>query len=182
MREIIIRYAEKGEKWTVPLTTADRVARYAFDALELQEGAPDRESLIVVPVDPSYYPVGFVRVEGTTDAVICPPETVLGTPLRMGVTRFFMAHVHPDGNVAPSDDDIITTHQIRQGAQLVGLHCCGHVVIGSNGHYHSILTHTRGTLDLDAMKAGHQTDLTPQIEVVSAIELQAERFSMLELD
>jgi len=161
MREIIIRYKDSGQHWPTALDTADRLARYAFEALALHEGTPDRETLIIIPVDPSYNPLGFVRVEGTTDAVLCAPETILGTTLRVGAVGFFMAHCHPDGNPTPSDADLVATQVVQQGAQIVNVHCHGHLVICSNGMWHSILTYKRGTLDVDAIREGHAVDLQP---------------------
>ena len=183
MREVIIRYRDTGDAWPTPLDSAERLARYSFEALQLAYGDIDRETLIVIPASATYQPLCFARIEGAAGNVMAPPETVLGTPLRLGAQNFFMAHCHPSGDPTPSEPDLHVTNVLRNLATVLGLHMCGHLVIASNGMYHSILSHTRGTLDVDAIRAGHVVVPPEEFRAAErAVYDPADRFKMLELD
>ena len=55
------------------------------------------------------------------------------------MSTFILVHTHPSGDVTPSMNDIKTTKDIKNGAELLGLKLLDHVIIG-DGNYKSILT------------------------------------------
>lgn len=59
--------------------------------------------------------------------------------LKTGMSTFILVHNHPSGDVTPSMNDIKTTKDIKNGAELLGLKLLDHVIIG-DGNYKSILT------------------------------------------
>lgn len=49
-----------------------------------------------------------------------------------GCVAFVLAHNHPSGDPEPSADDADLTRRVIDGARLLGLQCCDHVVVTPN--------------------------------------------------
>ena len=184
MREIIITYKDTGPTWDTPLLTTALGARYMFEALGLTRGQPSRETCIVTPLDDFGHPLGNYPVHGFEEGVGCPARLVFRVVLQMGVSQFLMSHCHPSGDPTPSAADIKTTNALVTLGNLHDISMAGHIVLGHTGMYHSILTHSRGTLDVDAICAEldgpKQTNLAPT--PTRNDYDPADRFRALELD
>lgn len=57
---------------------------------------------------------------------------------------FVVFHNHPSGNTTPSKEDMITTNEIANGADLLGMTLLDHIIIGQYG-YHSFLENDEWT-------------------------------------
>ena len=60
--------------------------------------------------------------------------------IRQAAAACVVAHNHPSGDPAPSDDDLALTVRLREVGELVGIPVLDHVVIGSGG-FTSIAEH-----------------------------------------
>lgn len=62
-------------------------------------------------------------------AAVCP-SVVLRAALARGTPSFLVFHTHPSGDPTPSAEDLAFTRRLAEGASLVGLHLCDHLIIG----------------------------------------------------
>lgn len=76
---------------------------------------------------------------GNTFSAHIEPKRIFEEILKTGMSTFILVHNHPSGDVTPSMNDIKTTKDIKNGAELLGLKLLDHVIIG-DGNYKSILT------------------------------------------
>ena len=76
---------------------------------------------------------------GTVDKTILHPREIFRQAIRLGAVSVIVAHNHPSGDPAPSDEDIAETKRLREVGDLVGIPLDDHVVIGRNGLHVSIL-------------------------------------------
>ena len=58
------------------------------------------------------------------------PREVFAPALATRATALVIAHNHPSGDPQPSEHDIALTHQLAQGAAILGIQLLDHVVIG----------------------------------------------------
>lgn len=70
---------------------------------------------------------------GTANHVIVYPAEVARLALLRRATAVIIAHNHPGGDPAPSEDDVAMTHQIRAALDSVGLIFHDHVVVARSG-------------------------------------------------
>jgi DNA repair protein RadC len=88
------------------------------------------ERTVVVACDNSG---GLVRVspltDGSADRSLLPVREVLTAVLAVGATSFAVAHNHPSGSLAPSQQDTEATAGLRRAAVTVGLRFLDHVIL-----------------------------------------------------
>ncbi|WP_437331659.1 JAB domain-containing protein [Sorangium sp. So ce394] len=63
---------------------------------------------------------------------------VLRAALELGAVAFVMAHNHPSGDPAPSEDDVALTHAIEHAAHLIGVPLQDHVIVTPAGRFASV--------------------------------------------
>jgi DNA repair protein RadC len=73
--------------------------------------------------------------EGTPTQATVYIRRVLEEALRASAAAIVLVHNHPSGSPTPSPGDDETTHDLAEGARLIGLVLIDHVIIGETGHY-----------------------------------------------
>ncbi|WP_438022006.1 JAB domain-containing protein [Sorangium sp. So ce233] len=63
---------------------------------------------------------------------------VLRAALELGAVAFVMAHNHPSGDPAPSEEDVELTHEIEHAAHLIGVPLHDHVIVTPAGRFTSV--------------------------------------------
>jgi DNA repair protein RadC len=97
-----------------------------------------RERLLVIVCDAANRPLRTVVVaDGALDRCQFPVREVLNAVLRFDGRAFALAHNHPDGDIAPSEQDEVATSSVASAARVVGLRFLGHVVV--NGRSWSVV-------------------------------------------
>lgn len=76
-----------------------------------------------------------IIAEGTPTQAVVYVRRVLEEALRASAAAIVLVHNHPSGNPEPSPGDDETTHDLENGARLIGLVLIDHVIIGETGHY-----------------------------------------------
>ncbi|AUX24066.1 DNA repair protein [Sorangium cellulosum] len=66
------------------------------------------------------------------------PADVLRAALELGAVAFVMAHNHPGGDPAPSDDDVVLTREVEHAAHLIGVPLQDHVIVTPAGRFASV--------------------------------------------
>ncbi|WP_437643634.1 JAB domain-containing protein [Sorangium sp. So ce362] len=63
---------------------------------------------------------------------------VLRAAIELGAVAFVLAHNHPGGDPAPSDDDVELTREIEHAAHLIGVPLQDHVILTPAGRFASV--------------------------------------------
>ena len=71
---------------------------------------------------------------GTATETLASPRDIFREVLRQGATRIIVAHNHPTGCVEPSEEDLILTGQLLQGAQFLCIPLLDHLILGDGNH------------------------------------------------
>ena len=87
---------------------------------------------------------------GTIDAVIAHPREVFAGAVADMAAGIVVAHNHPSGDPAPSQQDVATTQQLIAAGQILGVRLYDHVIVARRRHYSFrangmiVETHTNG--------------------------------------
>jgi DNA repair protein RadC len=73
--------------------------------------------------------------QGTIDQSAVYPRNVFAAALRRKASGLVLAHNHPDGPPAPSEDDVRLTRQLFVAGRLMGIPVHEHIIIGRDGHF-----------------------------------------------
>lgn len=81
---------------------------------------------------------------GSLTASIVHPREVFAPAIREKAAAIIVAHNHPSGDPAPSQEDLAVTARLQEVGRLVGIELLDHVVIGDPGY---VSLRERGHLD-----------------------------------
>ncbi len=73
---------------------------------------------------------------GSLNSSLVHPREVFRSAIINGAAAVILAHNHPSGDPAPSDEDLQITKRLCEVGKIVGIRCLDHIVIG-NGRYFS---------------------------------------------
>jgi DNA repair protein RadC len=148
----LVRVAGVGQARSARIVAAFELGRRAVEMAAAPErrvlGAEDvyarlrarlsglaQEVFIVLALDSRNAIVDEIEVaRGCLTAVEVHPREVFRPLIRQSAAAAVVAHNHPSGNPAPSDDDIALTRRLRQVGELVGIPILDHVVIGRSDY------------------------------------------------
>jgi len=74
---------------------------------------------------------------GTLSGALVHPRELYRIAIRLGGAALIVAHNHPSGDPAPSDDDIILTKRLAEAGKILGIDFLDHIIIG-DGRYSSL--------------------------------------------
>jgi DNA repair protein RadC len=72
---------------------------------------------------------------GTLTANLVNPREVFRLAVMKGVAELIFVHNHPSGEVEPSEDDLIITHRLVRGGELLGIEVYDHIIIGKDKYF-----------------------------------------------
>lgn len=94
------------------------------------------ESFLSVALDAKNRILGYHEVaRGSTSACPVIPSDTFRYPLITGASSIILAHNHPSGQSAPSDEDVAMTRKLREAGQLLGLPVLDHLIVTVDGYY-----------------------------------------------
>ena len=73
--------------------------------------------------------------EGTVDRAAVYPRRVIEAALRRGAFALVLAHNHPNGSVAPSDQDKLLTRAVVLAAETVNIRVADHLIVSAQGTF-----------------------------------------------
>lgn len=76
-----------------------------------------------------------VLAVGSVNQSIIMPRDVFAVIKNHPVVFFILAHNHPTGDVQPSTDDVIFTHEMQKAGMILGVELLDHVIVGKNNHF-----------------------------------------------
>ncbi len=74
---------------------------------------------------------------GTANETCAHPRDIFREVIKQGAIKLIIAHNHPSGNTEPSQEDILLTEKLLQGAQFLHIPILDHLILG-NGDYQSL--------------------------------------------
>jgi DNA repair protein RadC len=93
-----------------------------------------RERLVVISCDAALRVLGADAVsDGAADQTLFPLREIIVAVLRRDGTSFALAHNHPSGDPAPSEEDLLATREVAAAAVTAGLRFLDHVVVTQDG-------------------------------------------------
>ena len=75
--------------------------------------------------------------EGTANSVLMDPDVIVDLAVRYKAKYVALMHNHPDGNILPSNEDVIITHRIMKKLKFWDIKLMDHVIFGGNENYFS---------------------------------------------
>ena len=96
----------------------------------------DREKLLVVCLDTKNQPINICTVSvGTLNSSLVHPREVFKTAILSNSNQIMLAHNHPSGISAPSNEDKAMTIIIKDAGVILGIELIDHIIIGSNEYF-----------------------------------------------
>lgn len=72
---------------------------------------------------------------GLLNVSLAHPREVFAGPLQDRAASIIIAHNHPSGIAAPSNEDVKTTQQLVAAGLLLGVRLQDHIIVTSKSHY-----------------------------------------------
>lgn len=133
---------------SVPFTTKIcSTPRQAADLFRAFVGDSDREHLIAIFLDTQNRFLGLHTVSiGTLDYSVVHPREVFKAAILSNASSLVLAHNHPSGESAPSEEDVRITLELQKAGELLDIPLMDHIVVGE-ASYASFME--MGLLDYD---------------------------------
>ncbi|WP_432738003.1 RadC family protein [Maridesulfovibrio sp. FT414] len=132
MREFWTRIAEEPMRTGEILSTPEAVWHGAMARI----GNLSREEFWIALVNNGNKVIYWNRMsEGTVDKTAVYPREVVALALRHNAAGVVLAHNHPGGSTAPSQDDLALTMDIASLCLDMGVRLLDHVIVTVDGFY-----------------------------------------------
>jgi len=128
-RTCLVKEESDGDGTGAPtaLHNSENAYRYIRSGLENK----DREVLVVILLDIKNVPIGVNLVSiGSLGRSIAQPREVYKAAILASAKSIVLAHNHPSGDPAPSEEDIKTTQQLKQAGDILGVSVLDHIIVG----------------------------------------------------
>lgn len=114
----------------------DRSIRSPEDAAKLLRPLlqdADREHFLVVCLDTKNQVNSITTCHvGTLNASVVHPREVFKTAVLGNAASILVAHNHPSGSAAPSQEDISVTKRISEAGEVLGIELLDHLIIAGD--------------------------------------------------
>lgn len=91
------------------------------------------ECVFMVSLNSKFRPLGLFEIShGSVNLSICNPREIFIRALLCGATNIIIAHNHPSGDTAPSDDDVNTYCRVKEAGELIGVNLLDSLIIGDD--------------------------------------------------
>lgn len=126
---------ESGKRYNIEKTiSSPEDCKNAFNEIFNLENQAE-EALVMLALDTKNSIIGAFEVSrGSVNASIVHPREVFKRLLVVNATRFVIAHNHPSGSPAPSQDDLNITKRLKNASEILGIEMLDHIIIGENNH------------------------------------------------
>ena len=98
-------------------------------------GKRANENMLILCLDTKSNIIGAtIAATGSVDCVIVRLREIFKYAIVCNVASIVVAHNHPSGFLAPSDDDINITRQIIAAGQLLGINVFDHIIVTGDNY------------------------------------------------
>ncbi len=130
--ELSNRIAKTNSGYHISMKCPSSIAAYYMESLRHLK----KEFLICAFFDAKNTFLGDSRISiGSTSYAYVSPKDVFKRALEKNAVSIVIIHNHPSGDPSPSEDDILVTKRIREGAALLGIRLSDHIIIGDNRYF-----------------------------------------------
>jgi DNA repair protein RadC len=92
-----------------------------------------REMIGLAYFDPEWRYLGMRHVASGNDIAELPIREIARDVLNLDARLVLMAHNHPSGRAAPSDDDLAVTARLARTLDAIGVRLVDHLILGADG-------------------------------------------------
>ena len=125
------RYLIAQNNDRTPLNTIDQCAKYMMPYFF---GAKE-EHIYLLCLDAKARPICCRELsDGSATSAILPFRRATQIALDCNAVSAVLAHNHPGGNTAPSNDDYRVTAQFKETLESIGIHLVDHIVVSGNNY------------------------------------------------
>ncbi len=111
-----------------PIRNSDGAAEIARQFIGPRMALQEVVGVVLLASDMS--PVGFAIAHvGGLAASIVEPAVVLRPALLLPSSAMMLVHNHPSGRLTPSQEDLVITRKVKEGAKLVGVQLVDHLIL-----------------------------------------------------
>jgi DNA repair protein RadC len=103
---------------------------------ELMYQSQERFAVILLDVKNQLIGVKVITIGTATETLVHPRE-IFREVVKQSATKLIIAHNHPTGSLFPSQEDILLTEQLLQGATYLAIPLLDHLILG-NGNFQSL--------------------------------------------
>jgi len=97
---------------------------------------PKREHFFALLLTTRHVVLGIETVSvGSLNASIVHPREVFRPAITAAAAAIILAHNHPSGDVAPSDDDMEITNRLVDAGKLLGIEVLDHVIVARDAAF-----------------------------------------------
>ena len=98
-------------------------------------GKRDTENMLILCLDTKSNIIGAtIAAVGSVDCVVIKLREIFKYAIICNAASIVVAHNHPSGVLAPSDDDINITRQIIAAGQLLGINVFDHIIVADDDY------------------------------------------------
>jgi DNA repair protein RadC len=115
-----------------------RNPKAAYDLVRPLVKDADRERFYAVYLNTRNHVLAVELVSvGSVNASLVHPREVFKPAIALSAASLLVAHNHPSGDPAPSEEDLALTRRLREAGELLGIPLLDHVIVGE-GAYRSL--------------------------------------------
>ena len=135
--------------WNVAACEVDTSKRYdnvnkIGELLVKRYAAVKVETILLVLLDDYWHILDIVNLnEGSAGKVTLDTRKLVETTIRKNATKALLAHNHPNGNIVPSSDDLITTEKVAEAFKTIHVDFIEHLLVAGN-RFEPLLAKTEG--------------------------------------
>lgn len=142
--EVAVSYRPNLKNGRHPkVTCASDVVKLKWEIFSRDE-IEYREIFAVILLNVRSRVLGVARIcEGTTTNVTVDAKMVFQRALLANAASIILVHNHPSGSVSPSPSDDKLTEKLFNGAKLLDIRVCDHVILTEGDDYYSYVDNNR---------------------------------------
>ena len=135
--------------WDVAASEVDTSKRYdnvnkIGELLVRRYAAVKVETILLVLLDDYWHILDIVTLnEGSAGKVTLDTRKLIETTIRKNATKALLAHNHPNGNIIPSAEDLVTTEKVAEAFKTIHVDFIEHLLVAGN-KFEALLSKTEG--------------------------------------
>lgn len=114
----------------VELNNPEKVAKLIYSKLKDYT----KEHFYLITLNTRNFATHEISI-GTLTASLVHPREIFAEAIKHKAAAVILAHNHPSGNPHPSDTDFMTTRELVNASQLLGIKILDHIIVTKNGYY-----------------------------------------------
>ena len=72
---------------------------------------------------------------GTINESMVHPREIFKEAYKLSASSIIFVHNHPSGNLKPSNNDLITTSNLKKIGEILGIKIVDHIIVSKEGYY-----------------------------------------------